>query len=71
MVMGNKNDADRVLKDGHGREVSTEEGIEFARYHEISFFEVSAIENYQIGDAMEALAQQIFERHMIEVRLRA
>ena len=63
MVMGNKNDVDgKVDPDkirspirndikNMRRQVSTEEGIDFAKKNHISFFEVSALEHKDISKA--------------------
>ena len=46
LLLGNKNDVDNTNKSI--REVSTQEGFEFAVQNNITFFEVSALENANI-----------------------
>ncbi len=81
MVLGNKCDIDQqvaerteeqvasdrgALSSERQRQVSTEEGIEFAKQHEVSFFEVSAIDNTNIKEAFDILTQQIVDQFKVE-----
>jgi hypothetical protein len=68
IVLGNKSDVgrDEDATGGSGeRQVSTEEGIEFAKAHEVPFFEVSALENLNIEEAMGFLAKRVYETHLV------
>ena len=55
LLLGNKNDVD--LTNVTTREVSTQEGFDFAVQNNITFFEVSAIQNTNIEDAIGVLSQ--------------
>lgn len=48
------------------REVSSQEGFDFAEKNNLIFFEVSAFENFNITEAMMIMAEQILETHQIE-----
>ena len=65
--MGNKNDIDDLSIDFEDkninkgevvqRQVSTFEGIEFAKKNQVSFFEVSAFEHESVAKAFDVLAE--------------
>jgi len=48
------------------REVSTKEGFDFAVQNNITFFEVSALENTNLDNAMGVLSNQMFDIYMAE-----
>ena len=55
LVLANKADVDKSL-----RTVTTQEGIELAKLHQFNFYEVSAIDNWNIKEAMQTIAGQIY-----------
>ena len=57
LLVGNKSD----LKDQ--REVTTEEGEEFARQNQIMFIETSALDKSHVEDAFKHLVEAIFNQH--------
>ena len=57
ILVGNKSD----LKDQ--REVTTEEGEEFARQNQIMFIETSALDKSHVEDAFKHLVEAIFNQH--------
>jgi len=56
ILVGNKVD---LLSDGHEREVSQEEAIEFARQENMDFFETSALKNYCVDDMFRRISLSI------------
>lgn len=44
------------------REVSYNEGMEFAAFNRLAYFEISALLNQNISEAMQYLASEIIER---------
>ena len=66
MVLGNKNDCDMTGAVSQ-REVTAEEGIDFAHDREVSFFEVSAYEYKQIARAFQELAEQILNAYQLDL----
>ncbi len=59
MVLGNKTDVDRFSANSRRkmqRQVTLEEGIEYARTNKLIFFEVSAVDNININEAISVLA---------------
>lgn len=59
MVLGNKTDVDRFSANSRRsmqRQVALEEGIELAKRNAVIFFEVSAVDNINIIEAMTVLA---------------
>lgn len=75
IIIGNKCDADRyrnnpeqqrvVSKDGRfKREVTFEEGLELSRREGLNFFEVSAIDNFNVSEAFAAMASLIMQVHL-------
>ena len=57
ILVGNKSD----LKDQ--REVTTEEGEEFARQNQIMFIETSALDKFHVEDAFKHLVTAIYNQH--------
>lgn len=72
MILANKTDVDRKANEDSlritkgNRVVSTEEGFDFAKTHEVTFFEVSAMDDHNISDAMQILSSKIYEQHLIQ-----
>eukprot|EP00347_Sterkiella_histriomuscorum_P008325 403345521 len=50
------------------RQVSTEEGMDFAKTHNLQFFEVSAVMDYNIVEAFSQIGSQIMEIHLRNVQ---
>jgi len=60
MVLGNKTDVDRFSANSRrktSRQVSLEDGIEMAKKNQVIFYEVSAVDNINITEAMEMITK--------------
>ena len=69
MILGNKTDVDRFSANSRrnmSRQVSLEEGLALAERNKVIFYEVSAVENTNITEAMNVLANQIVDAHLAE-----
>ncbi|KAM5326452.1 ras-related protein Rab-17 isoform 5-T6 [Glossophaga mutica] len=62
MLVGNKTDL------GEGREVTLEEGKEFAESQRLLFMETSARDNHQVTEAFSAIARELLRRAEREQR---
>eukprot|EP01127_Copromyxa_protea_P011713 TRINITY_DN2974_c0_g1_i1.p1 TRINITY_DN2974_c0_g1~~TRINITY_DN2974_c0_g1_i1.p1 ORF type:complete len:213 (-),score=31.97 TRINITY_DN2974_c0_g1_i1:33-671(-) len=60
LLVGNKTD----LKD---RDVTYEEGLEFARRNNLHFIETSAKDNSNVAEAFEMLVKEIYKQHVVLV----
>ncbi|XP_072730480.1 ras-related protein Rab-17 [Ciconia boyciana] len=61
-LVGNKTDL------AAEREVTTEEGEEFARTKDLLFMETSAKSNHQVNDIFMAIAQELLQREQVKAR---
>jgi Ras-related protein Rab-11A len=69
MILGNKTDVDRFSANSRrqmSRQVSLDEGLALAERNKVIFYEVSAVENTNITEAMNVLANQIVDAHQAE-----
>eukprot|EP01126_Amoeba_proteus_P019556 TRINITY_DN2011_c0_g1_i4.p1 TRINITY_DN2011_c0_g1~~TRINITY_DN2011_c0_g1_i4.p1 ORF type:complete len:170 (-),score=26.02 TRINITY_DN2011_c0_g1_i4:162-671(-) len=60
MLVGNKTDV-------HSRDVTTEEGMEFAQKNRLQFIETSAKDNSNVSEAFERLIREICKQHINNV----
>jgi GTPase SAR1 family protein len=69
MILGNKTDVDRFSANSRrqmSRQVSLEEGLALAERNKVIFYEVSAVENTNIAEAINVMANQIVDAHLAE-----